>query len=249
MELQKPEIPSQVTWTLKHYKQKMNWDCGLSCVLMCLPDEERHMITKDIPKLCSEEGFGNSTWTIDLCYMIKHRMPHIYFYYTTVTLGVDPGYGSEKFYSSILSKDHERINQRFKASEQNGILVQKRSVTLFDLVNHVATKGVCIVLINANILACELCEHNTCFGRHGRYTANMAKTLSCCRVKTPYQGHYVTMCGYNLKEKKIIYRNPGHSDRECVTSFEIFDEARTSYGTDEDVVFIELDLTGQIIDT
>ena len=51
------------------------------------------------------------------------------------------------------------------------------------------------------------------------------------------------MCGYKLKEKKIIYRNPGYIDRECVTSFEIFDDARTSYGTDEDVIFVDLDVT------
>ena len=248
MELQKPEVPTQVTWKLKHYRQRMNWDCGLSCVLMCLKDEERHEITKDIRKLCSEEGFGHSTWTIDLCYMIKNRMPHISFYYTTVTLGVDPGYGSEKFYSSILSKDNERINQRFKASEQNGIVVQKRSVSLSDLVNHVATNGVCIVLTNANLLSCDVCENNSCFGRRCRYTGNVAKTLSCC-MKPPYQGHYVVMCGYNLNLKQIIYRNPGHSDRECVTSFEIFDDARTSYGTDEDVLFVDLDVTCQIIGT
>ena len=51
------------------------------------------------------------------------------------------------------------------------------------------------------------------------------------------------MCGYKLKERKIIYRNPGYVDRECVTSFEIFDDARTSYGTDEDVIFVDLDVT------
>ena len=84
------QIQDHVKWGITHYRQRMNWDCGLSCVLMCLNEDERHSLTNDVSKLCTEEGFGNSTWTIDLCYMIKHRFPHISFYYTTVTLGVDP---------------------------------------------------------------------------------------------------------------------------------------------------------------
>ena len=230
------QIPGHVKWAIKHYRQRSNWDCGLSCVLMCLNDEERQTLTNDVSRLCSEEGFGNSTWTIDLCYMIKHRFPHIPFYYTTITLGVDPGYGSEKFYSAILRKDHERVNHRFQMSDQNGVNIQKRSASTFELLNHVANKGVCIVLTNANLLICDVCESQSCFGKHGT-------NMSCLGIKKPYQGHYVVMCGYKLKEKKIIYRNPGYIDRECVTSFEIFDDARTSYGTDEDVIFVDLDVT------
>ena len=123
-------------------------------------------------------------------------------------------------------------------SDQNGINIQKRSVSTFELLNHVANKGVCIVLIDANILICDICESQSCFGKKGR-------NISCLGIKKPYQGHYVVMSGYKLKEKKIIYRNPGYVDRECVTSFEIFDDARTSYGTDEDVIFVDLDVTLQ----
>ena len=248
MELQNAELPRLVLWNLKHYKQRMNWDCGLSCVLMCLNEDEREELLKDIPKLCNEEGFGQSTWTIDLCYMMKNRMPHISFYYTTITLGVDPGYGNEKFYNSILTKDNVRINTRFKDSAQKGIIIQKRSVSIVELISHIATKGVCIVLTNANLLSCEECENRSYFERPGRYTANVAKTLSCCCKKTSYQGHYVVLCGYKWAEKKIIYRNPGYSNRECVMSFQMFDDARTSYGTDEDVVFVDLHKKFQTVD-
>lgn len=37
---------------------------------------------------------------------------------------------------------------------------------------------------------------------------------------------------------QIIYRNPTFRDRECVMSFEKFNKARTSYGTDEDIIFV-----------
>ena len=235
------QIPNHITWNLKHYKQRMNWDCGLSCVLMCLSDDERQEILKDVPKLCKEEGFGHSTWTIDLCYLFRSQVPTISFNYTTITLGVDSGYQDEKYYSSILTKDNERINQRFQLSEQNNISVQKRSVSILELVHHVANNGVCIVLTNANLLTCEICSSISCFSKHCKYTANVAKSLSCCTMKPPYQGHYVVVCGYILKEKKIIYRNPSYSDRMCVVPFDMFDDARTSYGTDEDVIFVDLE--------
>jgi hypothetical protein len=52
------------------------------------------------------------------------------------------------------------------------------------------------------------------------------------------QGHYVLVVGYDLHRRKLIYRNPTFRDRECVMDFEDFDRARTSYGTDEDIIFI-----------
>ena len=244
MEDEQKQLPNFVTWTIKHYQQRLNWDCGLSCVLMCLKDEKREDILKDVSALCREEGFGQSTWTIDLCYIIKNKAAELNFLYTTVTLGVDPGYANQAFYDTILKKDNERVTQRFKEAGEKGIMVDKRSVDTLDLINHLAYKGVCIVLTNANLLGCETCENKSCFGGRNE----VSKCLSWCGVKTAYQGHYVVMCGYNLPQRKIIYRNPGAHDCECVMSFERFDDARTSYGTDEDVVFLDLDLEQQVVD-
>ena len=87
--------PESMTRSIKHYQQRSNWDCGVSCVLMCLNDEERDAIAKDVTEVCRQEEFGTSTWTIDLCYLIRHRSPKTTFYYTTTTIGVDPDYASE----------------------------------------------------------------------------------------------------------------------------------------------------------
>ena len=58
-------------YTLIHYQQKYNWDCGLSCVLMVLTDDERRRALQNMKNILQEEGFGTSTWTIDLCYLLK----------------------------------------------------------------------------------------------------------------------------------------------------------------------------------
>ena len=138
MDVQNKHLPNHVTWNIQHYEQRTNWDCGLSCVLMCLSDEKRQEILQNIHLLCKEEGFGQSTWTIDLCYILKNRTPEIPFYYTTVTLGVDPGYGNEAFYNNILRKDKERVNKRFQDAAANGINVEKRGVCVSELIDQLA---------------------------------------------------------------------------------------------------------------
>ena len=94
--LRSPNVkPETVIRQINHYQQRSHWDCGLSCVLMCLNEEERQDISKDVSEVCREEEFGQSTWTIDLCYLIRHRSPQTLFHYTTTTIGVDPDYASE----------------------------------------------------------------------------------------------------------------------------------------------------------
>ena len=48
------------------------------------------------------------------------------FLYTTTTLGVDPGYSSQSFYSGIMGKDTARVNGRFADAAQNGVRVERR---------------------------------------------------------------------------------------------------------------------------
>jgi len=54
--------------------------------------DAKETILANLNKVCKEEGFGDSTWTIDLCYLLKHFAPKLDFNYTTITLGVDPSY-------------------------------------------------------------------------------------------------------------------------------------------------------------
>ena len=64
--------PVQRTHASCHYQQKHNWDCGVSCVIMILTDpSERAKLLHNLLNVCLEEGFKNSTWTVDLCYLMK----------------------------------------------------------------------------------------------------------------------------------------------------------------------------------
>lgn len=222
----------KLTHSLKHYQQRHNWDCGLSCVLMTLQEAQREQILQDLANIIDEEGFEQSTWTIDLCYLLKRF--GLDFHYTTTTLGVDPGYSSQRFYTKLLHKDESRVQKRFNNAEVNRISVEERSCDMTEIIRHLAHKGPCIVLTNANLLRCEV--------RH-RQVTHCRGHLSECFTRTlrkTYQGHYIILVGFDLDRQKIIYRNPTFRDRECEMSLDCLEEARTDYGTDEDVIFINL---------
>ena len=107
--LDKSGMPSVTCRSVQHCQQQFNWDCGLSCVLMALDAadllEVKDTILANIEEICRKEGFGHSTWSIDLCYLIKHYAPQLRFSYTTITIGVDPSYMNQV----SLKKDIDKV--------------------------------------------------------------------------------------------------------------------------------------------
>ena len=89
-------MPSVTCRSVTHSQQRFNWDCGLACILMALDAADeldaRERISGDLEKVCQNEGFGHSTWTIDLAYLLKNYAPQLKFSYTTITIGVDQSY-------------------------------------------------------------------------------------------------------------------------------------------------------------
>lgn len=210
---------------LKHYQQKYHWDCGLSCCLMVMSDYDRDFVLSNLTKFVEEEGFGDSTWTIDLCYILRRFK--INFIYTTITIGVDPGYSKESFYDKVLAKDCNRVDTRFKSAEENKIVILEKSVGLEEIVDHLEKTGPVIILTNANLLHCSRCSNlSSCY-------------QFCFSSSLSYQGHYVVLVGVDTETKEILYRNPTLKDHICYMSFSSLEEARTSYGTDEDLIFVQ----------
>lgn len=97
-----------------------------------------------------------STWTIDLCYLLKRLgMRHEYL---TLVLGVNQRYGSERYYRHILSRDEERVNTRFREAKGHGIIVREGELRTEDLLKHLADYGPVILLTNSELLSCDICK-------------------------------------------------------------------------------------------
>lgn len=195
--------PTNYLIKLQHNQQKRGWDCGLSCVLMVLTNDLRQQLNRNLWLVCKDEGFNKSIWTIDLCYLLS-RLGITYTFYT-ITLGIHPDYKNNSFYKKVLNRDENRVNQRFQYAQKNGIKIIKNSLDTSTLLEHLVY-GPVIVLTNAKLLNCDHCKLK-------RFPLD---DLSNCFPRSlPYQGHFVVLCGYNLENRKVFYRNPSLSDRKC----------------------------------
>jgi len=235
---------------VEHYQQKYNWDCGISCVLMVLPAQSRRYLINNFYKVIEEEKFGQSTWTIDLCYLL-HRFNMKFSYFTT-TIGVDPGYSNQNFYDKVLSKDSDRVNNKFSRAATLNMHVEKKSVLVNEVLDRLE-KGPVIVLINANQLFCSTCSESS----YSCYTSCLSLLQFCeperiswtmqiiidklskllCSDKS-YQGHYITLVGHQRNKSEILYRNPTFKNKICRMPLDWFEDCRTAYGTDEDIIFV-----------
>ncbi|CAH0549546.1 unnamed protein product [Brassicogethes aeneus] len=220
------DLPESVEIDLNHYQQKYNWDCGLSCVLMVLPKEDREDFLSNFAGICKDEGFNKSTWTIDLCYLLKrYKIKHVYY---TITFGIHPEHATNSFYDTILTKDESRINRRFDNAEKCGIKIKTASVTIEYILDQLRF-GPVIVLTNTQLIICDRCKFN-------KMKTELRKLIPCV---PKFQGHYIVLCGYSANLRKIFYRNPTMYNHVCVMSMEVFEHARKSSGTDEDIIFVK----------
>ncbi|XP_055650583.1 protein GUCD1 [Falco peregrinus] len=213
-------------------QQLYHWDCGLACSRMVL-QYLNHLDNDEFQKAIQELQLTKSIWTIDLAYLMRHfGVKHKF---CTQTLGVDKGYKNQSFYRKHFDTEENRVNQLFAQAKACKVLVEKCTVTVQDIQNHLSQGHIAIVLVNAVLLLCDLCSSPV------KYCCFLPIGQKCFCRNPDYQGHFIVLCGYNKASGSIYYNNPAYADRTCCTSISNFEEARTSYGTDEDILFIYAD--------
>ncbi|XP_060806786.1 protein GUCD1 isoform X2 [Amyelois transitella] len=183
--------PAMVLHNIPHYQQRFHWDCGVTCVLMLLENNDRQQLLDNFAEICREEGFGQSTWTIDLCYLLKRfGVPHTM--YTTM-VGVNEDHKKQNYYSKIITLDRERVQRRFAQASANGIKVVPRGVSQDELLQHLQ-RGPAILLVDAGLLSCDLCKHNKMRFEFRRWFGG------------GYRGHYIVCVG--ARGPLLLYRDP-----------------------------------------
>ncbi|XP_023942016.2 protein GUCD1 [Bicyclus anynana] len=181
---------------------------------MILSETHRKEFYDDFSRICLEEGFGQSTWTIDLCYLlkrfhIKHRM------YTS----------SQAANNRCHSKEIvDRVRNRFTNAPYNGIKVMDGVLSTKQLTAHVVTAGPAIALVDAALLSCDWCKHNSLQSEFRRIFGGI------------YQGHYIVVVGWSAG--KLLYHNPARKHQLCATTLKRLHAARSAPGTDYDVILI-----------
>ena len=125
---------------------------------------------------------------------------------------------------------------RYKCFEINFVLVFLfRSISLEEIISKLIKGYIAIVLVNSNALVCNWCEV---------YTPNKLRIFADCLCPSPpreYCGHYIVLCGFDADKRSVYYKNPSFNENLCCTKFDMFESARHSYGTDDDIIFIKLE--------
>lgn len=215
------EMPSEVQIAVPHVQQQHHWDCGLACTKMIL--QYLGISYDDFYDVAKKLNFGTSVWTIDLANIMAHyRVRH---QFITITLGVDQGYSNKSFYKTNFTNDEKRINNLFNSPEELGISLKQGTISMCDIKEHLARGNPAVFLIDWNKIDCRWCNRSC--------LPNV--NLKCLNS---YQGHYVVVVGYDDEENTIYYKNPSFKRELCCCSKKTFENARKSYGTDEDVIYV-----------
>lgn len=219
---------------LPHVKQKTDWDCGLACSLMVLQKVLGNKFdNSEYEDICEKKNFGSSVWTIDIASIFtEYKIDYVF---CTKTLGVDPSYGQNSFYEGTFTLDETRVNRLFTLVPQLGLKVEKRSVSLEEIISRLLKGYIAIVLVNSNVLICHWCEI---------FSPNKLRMLTsciCASNQSDYCGHYVVLCGFDADKRCVYYKNPSFNEVLCCARYDMFESARCSYGTDEDIVFVKVE--------
>ncbi|CAD6333640.1 unnamed protein product [Miscanthus lutarioriparius] len=205
-----------------HVQQAFTWDCGLACVLMVLRTLGIDCCDgiADLERLCRT----TSIWTVDLAYLLNKFS--VSFSFFTVTLGANPQYSAESFYREQLQEDINRVDELFGKALDAGISIQCRSITAYDIA---------FLLLSGHCIAIALVDKSKlnlpCMSDHDVQQFN---------EESDYMGHYVVVCGYDADDCEFEIRDPASSRKRERVTMKSLDEARKSFGTDEDILLVSL---------
>ncbi|KAL5203364.1 hypothetical protein ABZP36_014316 [Zizania latifolia] len=205
-----------------HVQQAFTWDCGLACVLMVLRTLGIDCCgIADLEKLCST----TSIWTVDLAYLLNKFS--VCFSFFIVTLGANPQYSVETFYREQLQEDIDRGDQLFGKALEAGISIQCRSISAYDIA---------FLLLSGHCIAIALVDKT----KLNSSWMNEIRDMQHFSEVSDYMGHYVVICGYDVDGCEFEIRDPASSRQRERVSMKILDEARKSFGTDEDIILVSL---------
>ncbi|KAA8539660.1 hypothetical protein F0562_026352 [Nyssa sinensis] len=206
-----------------HINQLRMWDCGLACVLMVLRTLGiNNCDIQELEELCCT----TSIWTVDLAYLLQKFS--ISFSYFTVTLGANPSFSVETFYKEQLPNDLVRVNMLFQKALEAGIDIQCRSISGEEISLLILSgKYIAIALVDQYKLSRSWLE-DVCVS--GFYSGSSG-----------YTGHYVVICGYDAVTDEFEIRDPASSRKHERITSKCLEEARKSFGTDEDLLLISLE--------
>uniref|UniRef100_A0A5B7AL02 Guanylyl cyclase 1 n=1 Tax=Davidia involucrata TaxID=16924 RepID=A0A5B7AL02_DAVIN len=217
-------LPRSYFVEVPHINQIRTWDCGLACVLMVLRTLGiSNCNIQELGELCCT----TSIWTVDLTYLLQKFS--ISFSYFTVTLGANPNFSVETFYKEQLPNDLVRVDMLFQKALEAGIDIQCRSIS---------GEEISLLVLSGKYIAIALVDQYKLSSRSWLEDVCVTDFYS---GSSGYTGHYVVICGYDALTDEFEIRDPASSRKHERVTSKCLEEARKSFGTDEDLLLISLE--------
>lgn len=204
-----------------------------------------------------------SVWTIDLAFLLSALGVRDAVYYT-LTLGASEAYASERFYRRRFDADAKRVNALFARAlahdADEGVHVRRESLSSEQLLQLLAgargRRHAFVVLVDKRRLHCISANSSSSSGnedgsaecaRRERRRRPERAPISCCALAaaaasrdTGYLGHYVVVYGYDAARDAYLVRDPASARKTRLVRRAVMHEARTQFGTDEDVLAVPI---------
>ena len=103
-----------------------------------------------------------------------------------------------------------------------------------DIFSKLDNGYIAVVLVDSIYLTCNNCQKEYQQSEENHTTDQISNYES----SKQYAGHYIVLCGYDTGTGVVFYKNPSLEEIECCVNISLFDLARKSHGTDEDIIFI-----------
>ena len=190
-------------------EQRSAWDCGLSAAASA-SGTPRDALRRALR--------ARSCWTIDLLRAVRATGARATL--VTTRAGVDPRYANDGFYENELIKDCERVARLFARADASTVV--RARMRAEGIARALSTRAVrCVALVDARLLTAREGERER---------------------ERDFVGHFVVVRGADVDGGRVIrFRifDPAPDGGDVMVSRARFDEARTAFGTDEDLLFVE----------
>lgn len=191
------------------YKQDNPFNCGPFALRMVLSYLDKDYGTKFIKdKMRYNEG--ELSYTIQLANLASSLGFKTQFFSTSIY----PNKENSKldYYKKFSNTTDNQLVQYVKEAENLGVVLKEKSISLDELLSHLSEDSIPIILLDWSVI----------IGKKER----------------GYTGHGVPLVGYD--KENVYIHNQGANDTRPFFSIpkKVFDEARKSKGTDEDIIVI-----------
>ena len=163
----------------------------------------------------------------------------------TTALGVEPSYSQLSFYADSLDNDTKRVKERFQCLNDTHII--KGSLNIAHLKRLLNSQRILLlILVDQRYLRIDNNGRSRTKGtsdqinKSDTFSAQEDNHVVTIKDPTGYLGHYIIIHRYDEESDLFYYKDPNVLQPCSRISADRLEVARKAFGTDEDIIIIDL---------